>query len=190
MWYTEVRECLAADEGTPAGNEMKMKKIKELAGKYYEAAAYLFFGALATALNILIFTVFDFTLGSAFAAGVGNVINNAVCILFAYFTNRLWVFRSKSKGVAALKEFFSFVACRIGTALADQGILWLGVMVLGPIFIKGNSVTIFMPGSSLSFDDAKLWNLGVKLFSQVVVIVSNYIFSKLFIFKKKKEESV
>ena len=54
----------------------------------------------------------------------------------------------------------------------DQVIIWLGVSLLGPhvVFAAANG---------------KLWAMGVKLFSQVIVIVSNYVFSKLFIFKKK-----
>ena len=62
--------------------------------------------------------------------------------------------------------------CRIGTMVMDQVIIWLGVSVLAPhvAFATAN---------------ADLWAMGVKLFSQVIVIVSNYVFSKLFIFKKK-----
>ena len=54
----------------------------------------------------------------------------------------------------------------------DQLIIWLGVSVLGPAV-------------RFAAADPKLWAMGVKLFSQVVVILSNYVFSKLFIFKKK-----
>lgn len=63
------------------------------------------------------------------------------------------------------------MACRIGTMVMDQVIIWLGVSVLAPhvAFAAAN---------------ADLWAMGVKLFSQVIVIVSNYVFSKLFIFKR------
>lgn len=63
-----------------------------------------------------------------------------------------------------------FVSCRIATAVADQIIMWLGVTVLG--------VTLWLFGKDCG-------PLLVKLVAQVVVIVSNYVFSKLFIFKKK-----
>ncbi len=161
-----------------------MKKLKELFTRYYEALAYLFFGAVATGLNILIFTLFDHFLGSSFAAGAGNVLNNAICILFAYTTNRLWVFRSKSRGKEALREFASFVFCRIGTAALDQLILWIGVTLVGPMVIPTGWAVFMVGGFSFSMEYIKLWNLGVKLFSQAVVIISNYVFSKLFIFKK------
>lgn len=147
-----------------------MQKIKAFIAQYYEQLSYLFFGGLATVLNFIILNIFQATMGLAFAAGVGNVINNAICILFAYFTNRTWVFKSKSSGQAALREFGSFVGCRIFTAVLDQLIMWLGVTLLGP---------------TVTFVSGALWGNIVKLFSQVVVVVSNYVFSKLFIFKPK-----
>ena len=140
-----------------------MEKLKAFIKKYYEGLAYLFFGGLATLLNLVLFAVFQAVLGTGFATGIGNVLDNIICILFAYWTN---------SGQAALAEFGQFVACRIGTMVMDQVIIWLGVSVLAPhvAFAAAN---------------ADLWAMGVKLFSQIIVIVSNYVFSKLFIFKKK-----
>ena len=170
-----------------------MEKLRAFIKRYYEGLAYLFFGGLATLLNLVLFAVFQAVLGTGFATGIGNVLDNIICILFAYWTNRTFVFRSKNSGQAALAEFGQFVACRIGTMVMDQVIIWLGVSVLAPhvAFAAAN---------------ADLWAMGVKLFSQVIVIVcianqgdalvptflfqvivivSNYVFSKLFIFKKK-----
>lgn len=149
-----------------------MNKIKALILKYYEGLAYLFFGGLATLLNLVVFAAFQAVFGTAFATGVGNILDNAICILFAYWTNRTFVFKSKNTGTAALAEFGQFVACRLGTLVLDQVIIWLGVSVLGPCV-------------AFALANEKLWAMGVKLFSQVIVIVSNYVFSKLFIFKKK-----
>ena len=125
-----------------------MEKLKAFIKKYYEGLAYLFFGGLATLLNLVLFAVFQAVLGTGFATGIGNVLDNIICILFAYWTNRTFVL------------------------VMDQVIIWLGVSVLAPhvAFAAAN---------------ADLWAMGVKLFSQVIVIVSNYVFSKLFIFKKK-----
>ena len=141
-----------------------MEKLKAFIKKYYEGFAYLFFGGLATLLNLVLFAVFQAVLGTGFATGIGNVLDNIICILFAYWTNRTFVFRSKNSGQAALAEFGQFVACRIGTMVMDQVIIWLGVSVLAPhvAFAAAN---------------ADLWAMGVKLFSQVIVIVSNYVFS-------------
>ena len=149
-----------------------MQKLKDFIKKYYEGLAYLFFGGVATLLNLVVFAVFQAALGTEFATGLGNVLDNILCILFAYWTNRTFVFKSTNKGKAALAEFGQFVSCRIATMVMDQLIIWLGVSVLGPAV-------------RFAAADPKLWAMGVKLFSQVVVILSNYVFSKLFIFKKK-----
>ena len=60
-----------------------MQKLKQLFLKYYEQISYLFFGGLATLLNFVLLNIFQALGGLAFAAGVGNVLNNALCILFA-----------------------------------------------------------------------------------------------------------
>ena len=149
-----------------------MQKLKDFIKKYYEGLAYLFFGGLATLLNLVVFAAFQAAFGTVVAAGIGNVLDNIICILFAYWTNRTFVFKSTNTGKAVLAEFGQFVSCRIATMVMDQVIIWLGISVLGPVV-------------SFSSADPQLWAMGVKLFSQVIVIVSNYVFSKLLIFKKK-----
>lgn len=149
-----------------------MQKIKDFITKYYEGLAYLFFGGVATLLNLVLFAAFQAAFGTAFAAGIGNIIDNIICILFAYWTNHTFVFRSENKGKAALAEFGQFVSCRIATMVMDQAIIWLGVSLIGPHVV-------------FAVNHGELWAMGVKLFSQVIVILSNYVFSKLFIFKKK-----
>lgn len=149
-----------------------MEKIKALIKKYYEGLSYLFFGGVATLLNLVLFAAFQAAFGTAFAAGIGNIIDNIICILFAYWTNHTFVFRSENKGKAALAEFGQFVSCRIATMVLDQAIIWLGVSLIGPHV-------------AFAVANGELWAMGIKLFSQVIVILSNYVFSKLFIFKKK-----
>ncbi len=100
-----------------------MQKIKDLINKYYEGLAYLFFGGLATLLNLVVFAVFQAALGTAFATGIGNVLDNVICILFAYWTNRTFVFKSQNTGKAAWAEFGQFVSCRIATMVMDQVII-------------------------------------------------------------------
>ena len=140
--------------------------------KHREVLAYLVFGVLTTLLNIVLYALFSRLFGYEAANSWGNVLDNVICILFAYWTNRTFVFKSQNTGKAAWAEFGQFVSCRIATMVMDQVIIWLGVSLLGPhvAFAAANG---------------KLWAMGVKLFSQVIVIVSNYVFSKLFIFKKK-----
>ena len=143
-------------------------KAKALFLKYREGIAYLFFGGLATLLNIVLAMVFRFL---GLPTTLNTVLDNILCILFAYVTNRLWVFCSSAKGMAAVREFLSFVTCRLGTLVLDVAVMWLGADLLGPMLIAPER-------QNLRF-------LGVKVFSNVLVIVANYVFSKLIIFKKK-----
>ena len=78
-----------------------MQKLKDFIKKYYEGLAYLFFGGVATLLNLVVFAVFQAAFGTDFATGLGNVLDNILCILFAYWTNRTFVFKSTNKGKAA-----------------------------------------------------------------------------------------
>ena len=95
-------------------------KAKALLLKYREGIAYLFFGGLATLLNIVLAMVFRFL---GLPTTVNTVLDNILCILFAYVTNRLWVFCSSAKGMAAVREFVSFVTCRLGTLVLDLSLI-------------------------------------------------------------------
>ena len=145
-----------------------MRRIKALFQKYREVIAYLFFGGVTTVINIAAYAVLA-RLG--LSTGVANAIAWVLAVLAAYFTNRRWVFESRSRGLAALKEFASFVACRVATGVMDEVIMILGVDRLGPLVV--------------SPDRQHQWALGVKVFSNILVIVLNYVFSKLLIFRKK-----
>ena len=102
------------------------------------------------------------------------MLDTIICILFQYFTNRIWVFESKNKGKEALKEFIQFMLARSVTAVIDQIIMVVGVDILVDKFI---------------FETQKpMYSLGVKILSNVIVIILNYIFSKLLIFNNKNEE--
>ncbi len=146
-----------------------IETVKALIKRYYEQLSYLFFGGLATLLNIVLGVVFRMM---GLPTTINTLVSNFLCILFAYFTNRRWVFMSRTTGKAAFKEFTSFVTCRLGTLVLDVAVMWLGVDVLGSWLIGP--------------EHADVWFLGVKLFTQVLIVVANYIFSKLIIFKKKK----
>lgn len=147
-----------------------MEKLKALLLKYREALLYLFFGGVTTLVNIAAFALFS-RLG--LSTGAANAIAWVIAVLVAYATNRRWVFESRSAGAVALREFAAFVACRLGTGVMDEIIMILGVDRLGPLLV--------------SPDRQSLWALGVKVFSNILVIVLNYVFSKLFIFRKKEK---
>ena len=85
------------------------QKLRELIRQHYEMLAYLFFGGLATLLNLILYLIFKALFGYEAANSWGNVLDNILCILFAYFTNRTWVFLSKTRGAEALAEFIKFI---------------------------------------------------------------------------------
>ena len=144
-----------------------IETIKKLIDKYYEQLAYLFFGGVGTLLNIVLALLFRWM---GMSTTWNTLLDNVICILFAYCTNRTWVFRSRSTGMAMVREFGSFVGCRLGTLVMDVAIMWVGVDLVGARFIHP-----VWQG---------YWFLAVKLVDQVLVILFNYIFSKLIIFKK------
>lgn len=138
-----------------------MKKIIDLYKKYEEVINYLIFGVLGTILSLAVYFVCVHTFLDAkigWQLQTANIISWIVAIIFAYVTNRIFVFKSKSKSY--VKEMISFLIARIITLLMDMGIMFLFVTVLN------QDDTIF------------------KFVSQAVVIISNYIFSKLIVFKK------
>ena len=130
--------------------------------KYKEIINYLFFGVLSTVLNIfsyyLLTKIFDPK--DPLLLQVDNILSWIITVLFVYFTNRKYVFVSKNE--SKIKEFVKFIVARLITLGLDMLIMGIGVSVF-------------------HLDD-KI----VKVFSQIVVIVSNYAFSKLFVFSKVK----
>ena len=190
--------------------------------KHWEVLSYLIFGVLTTLLNIVLYALFNGLFGYEAANSWGNVLDNVLCILFAYATNRAFVFRSRTTGKAMAKEFGTFVTCRLGTLVLDAVIMMVGGNLLaaqGAALMDGLLAGIFthlhpetlvgMAAVSASSTAAgvsvaviggadgptavfvaagaaqSLWGLAVKVFSNVLVIVLNYVFSKLIIFKKK-----
>lgn len=140
-----------------------MSKILALYKKYKEVINYLVFGVLTTILTLLIYYGLTYTImdpNNALMLQGANIISWVVAVIFAYITNRKFVFESKSNNI--IRECVSFFGARIVTLIMDMIIMFVGVTVF-----KGND-KIF------------------KLISQIIVIVSNYVFSKLFVFKKKR----
>lgn len=128
--------------------------------KYKELLLYLFFGALTTLINIVVFALFTEVV--SLDELVANLIAWVVAVLFAYVTNRIWVFNSHcNNALQLIKEILSFYSGRIFTLLVEELILWL--------FIK----------------QLLLAALPIKIAAQILIIVLNYIISKLFVFVKK-----
>lgn len=139
-----------------------MKTIKALLLKYRETWSYLVFGVLTTVVDYVVAMLcFE-------AVGMGELTSNniawAVSVAFAYITNKLFVFESRVFQWKVLaREIVSFVSARVLTLLVADVII-LGAKYLGISFLLG------------------------KIVSSVFVIVFNYIFSKLFIFRNKGKE--
>ena len=112
--------------------------------KHREVLAYLVFGVLTTLLNIMLYTLFSGLFGYEAANSWGNVLDNLLCILFAYLTNRAFVFASRTQGREALKEFGAFVTCRLGTLVLDAAIM----MVFGNLLAAQGTALVegFMNG--------------------------------------------
>ena len=187
--------------------------------KHWEVLSYLIFGVLTTLLNIVLYALFNKLFGYTAANSWGNVLDNALCILFAYCTNRAFVFRSKTTGKAMAKEFGTFVTCRLGTMVLDAVIMIVGGNLLAAqgaalmeslfdsfltvsgsytgaaasaaVSVAGVAIIGGADGPTAVFVTTRitaqeLWGLCVKVFSNVVVVVLNYVFSKLIIFKNRK----
>lgn len=142
-----------------------MKRIWNLYHKYEEIINYLIVGGLTTVISLavkygLLFTVMDASNAIELQAAV--VISWIVAVAFAYVANRIFVFHSKSKKY--LKEISGFVAGRIATLVLEMFIMWFFVTLLKL--------------------DSNLWVVVWTIVAQILVIVGNYIISKLFVFKK------
>ncbi len=142
-----------------------LNNIIKLYEKYKKIINYIIFGTLTAIVNIgvkylLLFTLLDASNG--FELQTAIVISWIAAVLFAYFTNRKYVFESTNNN--KLKEFISFVIGRISTLLIEMFIMWFFIT-----FLKLNS---------------NLYVVIFTLISQAFVIIGNYFFSKLFVFKK------
>ncbi len=144
-----------------------MKKIWNLYKKYEEIVNYLVVGGLTTIVAIgskllLLATILDQTNGLELQ--IAEVISWFLAVTFAYVTNRIFVFKSKTSGSKCAREIFNFFKGRIATQLIQMFIMWFFVTLLEL--------------------DSNVWVLVFTLVCQVMQIVLNYVISKLLVFKK------
>ncbi|MCC0660873.1 GtrA family protein [Clostridioides sp. ZZV14-6154] len=127
--------------------------------KHKETILYLFFGAFTTLVNIVSYLFFTRIISFNFM--VANALAWILAVLFAYVTNKFFVFESKKVEIKFLfKEFLSFVSFRLLSGIIEMVIMYVMIDLL---FVN---------------------DIIVKVFTNVVVIVLNYLFSKMIIFKK------
>lgn len=135
-----------------------MRKINIIYTRYISIISYLFFGGLTTAINIVVFTGLNQFANLNYQ--IANMIAWLLSVLFAYITNKLWVFNSKTHtNTELIHEIGNFFLFRGLSLILDILIMWLGISVL-----KSNPLI-------------------VKIIDNVIIVLANYVFSKLFIFK-------
>ena len=142
-------------------------KIKELYRKYEELVIYLIVGVLTTIVSWgACYVAKKFLDSDDFLQnGLIQTISWVAGVLFAYPLNRKWVFKSENPHV--LKEFAGFAGSRVSTCILDLVIMWVTV---------------------------NLWNMNFWIakicISAVLVTIANYVFSKLLVFRKKKDNTL
>lgn len=134
-----------------------MKSVIDIYKKNKEIINYLIFGVLTTVVNIVVFTLCADQIHIQYL--ISNVIAWIASVLFAYVTNRKWVFDSHSNSIG--KEMGKFFSSRLATLGLDMVVMWLLVDILTTN------------------------NVFAKIVANVLVVVANYILSKLIVFKKE-----
>lgn len=143
-------------------------KINNLIKKFLnkETISYLIFGVLTTIINIVVFWFAErelaFIMSEDAASLVGNVIAWIISVAFAFVTNKLFVFESKSMAFkVVMAELTGFVIARLLSLAFDEGFMFVAIVLLG------------------------MNSLLAKIISNVFVVIINYVLSKFFIFKNK-----
>lgn len=144
-----------------------LDNMKKFITKHTVHLLYLFFGGLTTAINIATFSILRYF---QTPTSIANIIAWIISVLFAYITNRKWVFKSQTKGSEQKKEFLKFISARIFTGILDEILIILLVDI-----IKNPIPTI----SNI------LWETTAKITTNVIVIILNYVLSQKIIFKQK-----
>ena len=137
-----------------------MDKFKLVLKKYQDVIPYLFFGVCTTIVNVFAYWMCSHLF--LISTMISSIVAWIAAVLFAYLTNRKWVFNSNANTINdVIKEITSFFCCRFATGVVD----WMCMYVFVEI---------------LNMND-----LVIKVFANVLVIVLNYVASKLIIFKEE-----
>lgn len=142
-----------------------MREFWNLYHKYEEIINYIIVGVLTTVVSLavkygLLFTILQ--ADNAFELQLAIIISWISAVSFAYVTNRVFVFKSKNKNI--LKEIISFFGARVATLLMEMFIMWFFITLLKL--------------------DTDFYVLIFTFITQVLIMLGNYILSKLFVFKK------
>lgn len=141
-----------------------INKLKKMYKKYKEIINYLIIGGLTTVVSLVSFylvRILIFTKDTQLDIQISNVISWIFAVLFAFVTNKKYVFESKTKGKEKIQEMIKFYLSRVTTLLIDMATMWI---LTAPLNIN-DKVS--------------------KIIVQFIIVVLNYVFSKLFVFKKE-----
>lgn len=144
-------------------------KVKKIYKKYEEVINYIIVGGCTTVVSLvskylLLFTVLKAS--DPIQLQIAVLISWVCAVTFAYITNRLFVFKSKSKSY--LEEIAKFFGGRVGTLLMEMVIMWFFCNLLG-----------------LNSD---MWVFIFTIVCQILIMIANYFISKFFVFSKKESK--
>ena len=170
-----------------------MEKLKALYKKYEEIVKYLIFGVLTTLVGWVVYfallwaqrAIFEIPASDTTSGKyiviytVAQVVQWIAAVLFAFFTNRRWVFTKAEKNVKIIPQLLKFSGGRVITFFIDYLVTLFAAIGIATVIEGSTAVELF----------GRAWNLaeiGAKVIAAVIVIICNYIFSKIFVFKNKK----
>ena len=171
-----------------------MDKINALFLKYKEIIMYLIFGVLTTVVSLVSYFIFlnaGITIGFCDENGeatdmlrvVANILSWVLAVLFAFYTNRKWVFEAaKDSGKNTLQQLAEFSGARVLTLLMDTAVTIGTVKLLEAL----NFQPFWFIGEGLKLLLVEKDHIA-KLVTQVLVVIGNYVLSKLWVFKAKKQ---
>ena len=138
-----------------------LRKMQPFYKKYKEQLLYLFFGGCTFLVSIFSYAIVN--KGFGINELVANVISWVLAVIFAFFTNRIWVFQSPTEGfISFLRQMLNFFAGRLATLGVEELIILIFITILG-------------------------WNsMVIKAIAQIIVIILNYVISKIWIFKDRR----
>ena len=166
--------------------------MKKLLKKYEQVIRYLFFGITTTVVGwVVYFGVLTIgkaamgidtheTTGGEYLAvyTVAQITQWIASVLVAFFTNRKWVFTEADKEKKIIPQLAIFAGGRVLTFVLDYAVTYFGTIGLSMALPSLNHVALI--GKDLNVNE-----IAAKLIAAVLVIIGNYFFSKIFVFKKK-----
>ena len=179
----------------PGAEENTVEKLKAFCRAHREILLYLVFGVLTTLVSWIVY--YGIMIGGRAVVGIpaeettsarylilytaAQVIQWIAAVLFAFFTNKKWVFTSADPSASTTRQLGTFAGSRLVTFFLDYGITYGGTLALGAVF--PGMISVFLLGKNRN-----LAELLSKAVAAVIVVIANYVFSKLIVFRRKKEK--